>query len=108
MRLQLVIAEEGQLDRPIVGKIERAPFRVVEFGRGKVEIAGLGKVAWVVAEVEIARGVGSVAEGELPPKVEEQLLAGRDSSQRGRQEAPMTRRIRQIEPRRNASRSMTR
>ena len=51
-----------------MGQIEGAPLRVVEFGLGEFEVAGLGKVSLPVAEAQIAGRVGSVAELNFHPK----------------------------------------
>ena len=59
-------------------QVECAPLRVVEFGLGKLEVAGLGEVALAVAEAEILGRIGAVAEHKLPAEVEEQLLARRN------------------------------
>ncbi len=82
MGFLLLVAHKGQLDRPIVGQVERAPLRVVEFGLGEVEVAGLGKVSLAVAEAQIAGRVGAVAKLKLPAEIEEQLLARRNGGQR--------------------------
>ena len=82
VRFLLLVAHKGQLDRPVVRQVQRAPLGVVELGLGKVEVAGLGKVSLAVAEAQIAGRIGAVAKLELPAEVEEQLLAGRNGRQR--------------------------
>ena len=61
---------KGKFDRPVVGKIERAPFGVVKTGLGNRELTSFGKVALAKAEAEILDGVVAVAEDELPAKIE--------------------------------------
>jgi len=78
------VVDEGQLDGPVVGEVERAPGGVVEFGGSEGEVAGFGEVALGSAEAQIFRGISPVAEHELPAEVEQQTLAGRDGGRRGR------------------------
>ena len=75
VRHQRVVPSKRQLDRPVVGQVQRAPLRVVVTHAGKFEIAGLGEVPLTISETEIPGWVGAVAELELPAEVEEQLFA---------------------------------
>jgi hypothetical protein len=54
-----------------VGKIERAPFGVVELDLGEVEFAGFGEISLAYAEAEILCRIDGIAELELPTEVEE-------------------------------------
>ncbi len=65
-----------------MGQIQFAPGGVIEFGFGEIEFAGFGEVSLAVAEAQVAGRIGSVAKLELPAKVEEQVLAGGNGSQR--------------------------
>src|SRR5271165_2864244 len=53
MGLQLIVADEGELDGPVVRQVKCTPLGIVESGLGEFEIAGLGKVALVVAEFQV-------------------------------------------------------
>ena len=64
-----------------MGQVQGAPLGVVESCLGEFEVAGLGKITLAEAEVEVFGGVRTVAEDELPSKVEEQLLTRRHSGQ---------------------------
>ena len=75
MRLQLVVVNEGQLHGPVVGQVQRAPFRVVVTHARELEVARLGEGILVDREIHILVRVASVAELELPAKVEKELLA---------------------------------
>ncbi len=83
VRLQRFIAHEGQLHRPVVRQIERAPFRVVESNFCKLEVAGFGKVFLILAESEIAGRVAAMPEDELPSEIKEKLFARSDCGWRG-------------------------
>ena len=71
MALLLLIAHKGQLDRPVVRQIERAPVRVVKFLRGKPKLAGLGEVSLSHAKSQITQRIAAVALKEFPAKVEQ-------------------------------------
>ncbi len=76
MALLLFVANEGQLHGPIVRQIERAPFRVIKFCRGKLELAAFGEVSLAHAKAQIAQGVGAMPLKKLPAKVEQEMLTG--------------------------------
>src|SRR5579859_2941591 len=75
--LLLVVANEGQLHRPVVRQVERAPFRIIKFHRGKLELSALGEISLAHAEAKLLFWIGSVSLKELPSKVEQQMLARR-------------------------------
>ena len=75
MRCQRVVPNERQLHRPVVGQVQRAPFRVVVPHTRNLEVVGLAKVFLRVSETEILGRVRPVAELELPARVEEQFFA---------------------------------
>ncbi len=74
VRLERVVPHKRQLHRPVVGQIQRAPFRIVVSHAGKLEIAGLGEVPLIVSEPEVLGRVAAVAKLKLPAEVEEQLF----------------------------------
>ena len=81
---ELVIVDEGQLDGPVMGQVERAPGGVVEARGGKAELAGFSKVSLSAAETQVLGGIGPVAELKLPAEVEQQAFARRDGRRCGR------------------------
>lgn len=78
MALQQFVVHKWQFHRPVVGQIQRPPFRIVKFLRGKMEIAGLGKSALVLGETEIARRVIGIPKEKLPAEIEEQMFPRRN------------------------------
>ena len=84
MRQQRVVPNKRQLHRPVVGQVQRAPFRVVESHPRKLEVAGLGKVFLSISKAQVLGRVGSIAELKPPASIEKQLLAwANDSSPAG-------------------------
>ena len=75
MRLLFFVVDEGQLDRPVVRQIESAPFRVVQFRRGKLEIATLREIALPHAKSQIALRIAAMSLKKLPAKIKQQTLA---------------------------------
>src|SRR5581483_372618 len=82
---QVGIVFEGQLDGPVVGKVETAPLAVV-IGKcaGGHEVSRLLEIAPGGAAVaEVLAGIIGVSEMKPPAKVEEQALAAGAGSRRG-------------------------
>ena len=82
VRILFLVANEGQLDRPIVGQVERAPPGVVELGRREFKVARLVEVALPFAETEVVGRVGAVSLEKLPAEIEEQPFARRNRGNR--------------------------
>src|SRR5581483_5047512 len=78
MRLQRLIVNERQFDRPIMRQVENAPFRVVEGGLRESELAGLREISLVATEAEVSAWVCAMALEELPIEVEQKAFARRD------------------------------
>src|SRR5579872_4016477 len=74
---QLLVVDKRQLDGPIMRQVQRAPLRIIEFGRRKRERAGLRTdvVALKREESQVLCRIVEVAEGELPVEVHQILLA---------------------------------
>ncbi len=73
--LLFFIANERQLDRPVVRQVQWPPFGVVEFLRSKFELARLGEIALPHAESQIAPRIAAMSRKKLPAKIEQQTLA---------------------------------
>src|SRR3954469_7357801 len=74
MTLLLFIANERQLDRPVMRQVERAPLRIIELCRGKLEFTTLGEVSLTLAKAKIVQRVGAIPLKKFPAKVEQQTL----------------------------------
>ena len=68
--LALVLLDQRQFDRPVVGQIDDSPFRVVEFhARRAARFAGFDQRA-VAREFKIARRIGGMSQCESPVPIE--------------------------------------
>jgi len=75
--LRVIMIDEREFDRPVVGQVNAAPEAVAEIGVGRaLGFAGLGK-GGADTETEIEVRIGGVAGGELPAEIEEQLFPRR-------------------------------
>src|SRR5436305_4920214 len=61
MTLLLFIANERQLNRPVVRQIQGVPFGIVELHRGKFKFTALGEVSLALTEAKIVQRVGAIA-----------------------------------------------
>src|SRR5438045_1831352 len=76
MTLLLFIANDRQLNRPVVRQIQGVPFGIVELHRGKFKFTALGEVSLALTEAKIVQRVGAIALEKFPIKVEQQTFAG--------------------------------
>src|SRR3984957_4514155 len=82
MRLQFFVVDEGQLNGPIVWKVQSAPACVVELCQREFELAGLGKVSLRLSETEIASRIATVALEEPPIEVKKKFLSRGEADRR--------------------------
>src|ERR1017187_7678589 len=77
VRLLFAVVNKGQLDAPVMGKVQRAPLGVVKLGLCEIEVAGLGKITLAESKIEIARRIIAIAEEKLPAEIKQQVLTWR-------------------------------